>query len=72
MLLVSASCAYSCSNDFVLLFQKLDPGTDDYDTSKKQRVPSWTDRVSALPGATVLHPFSRVTEQDRCILLLLP
>lgn len=24
---------------------KFDPGTDNYDTSKKQRVPSWTDRI---------------------------
>ena len=24
---------------------KYDPGTDDYDTSKKARIPAWTDRV---------------------------
>ena len=29
---------------------KLDAGTDDYDTSVKQRIPSWTDRILYRPG----------------------
>lgn len=35
---------------------KFDPDSDAYDTSKKQRVPSWTDRVlyKAHPGLVVL------------------
>ena len=32
---------------------RLDHGTDEYDTSKKQRIPSWTDRILYRPvGAT--------------------
>eukprot|EP01063_Lacrimia_lanifica_P027348 TRINITY_DN3828_c0_g1_i1.p1 TRINITY_DN3828_c0_g1~~TRINITY_DN3828_c0_g1_i1.p1 ORF type:complete len:913 (+),score=308.21 TRINITY_DN3828_c0_g1_i1:145-2883(+) len=38
---------------------KYDCGTDNYDTSAKQRVPSWTDRVLFLSRATALFPPAR-------------
>lgn len=39
---------------------KFDLGTDQYDTSKKERVPSWTDRVLFKTGVTLS------TENVRC------
>jgi hypothetical protein len=37
---------------------KFDKNTDDYDTSHKQRIPAWTDRVLFKPSGT------RVLEYD--------
>lgn len=46
---------------------KLDPGTNTYDTSEKQRVPSWTDRVLWFEGGrgqqrAVLEQYNAVLE----------
>lgn len=42
---------------------KFDAGTDTYDTSKKQRIPSWTDRVVYLPRREIqLREYDSVRE----------
>lgn len=46
---------------------KFDPGSDDYDTSAKQRIPSWTDRIlfkSRQPGAITCNSY------DACTLMM--
>lgn len=38
---------------------KYDNGTDSYDTSEKQRIPAWTDRVLFKGSALRLHEYTR-------------
>ena len=38
---------------------KYDTGTDNYDTSEKQRVPSWTDRILVRGSGIKLHSYYR-------------
>lgn len=41
---------------------KFDKGTDEYDTSHKQRVPAWTDRVVFKPAGTRLLRYDSVPD----------
>ena len=38
---------------------KYDPESEVYDTSKKQRVPSWTDRILYKPSSCTLNFYGR-------------
>ena len=39
---------------------KFDKGTDDYDTSQKQRIPAWTDRILFKPVGTKIVEYDSV------------
>ena len=41
---------------------KFDKDTDDYDTSHKQRIPAWTDRVVFKPDGTRVLEYASVPE----------
>jgi len=41
---------------------KFDKGTLDYDTSHKQRIPAWTDRILFRPNGVQVHEYSSVQD----------
>ena len=41
---------------------KFDKGTLDYDTSHKQRIPAWTDRILFRPNGVEVHEYSSVQD----------
>lgn len=44
---------------------KFDKGTDDYDTSKKRRVPAWTDRILFTPDGVAPYYYDSVAAVRR-------
>eukprot|EP00979_Chaetoceros_neogracilis_P002536 scaffold433_cov260-Chaetoceros_neogracile.AAC.63 len=41
---------------------KFDKGTLDYDTSHKQRIPAWTDRILFRPNGVQVHEYNSVQD----------